>query len=124
MAVWGDKRIKKMVADGLITSKDDISVGNASLDVRLGYSYKRLMPRDAVELGERLTFVDECCGEDGVIINPGEFMLATTKEYIRFPSDCSGFVHGRSSIGRLGLTVQKGATSTRMEQDYENNGTD
>ena len=69
MAVWGDKKINQMVADGLITSKDDISVGNASLDVRLGYSYKRLMPRDAVELGERLTFMDECCGEDGIIIN-------------------------------------------------------
>lgn len=43
---------------------------------------------------------------DGIEIQPGEFMLATTMEYIRIPNDCAAFVHGRSSIGRLGLTVQ------------------
>lgn len=39
-------------------------------------------------------------------IEPKEFVLATTKEYIKLPNDLTAFVEGRSSIGRMGLFVQ------------------
>lgn len=107
MAVWGDNLIKNMVRYGMITSDGEISIGNASLDVRLGHSFKRMHNRGTVMLGEKVE-AEELYIEDGegIIINSGEFMLATTMEYIKFPQNVSGFVHGRSSIGRLGLTVQ------------------
>jgi len=42
---------------------------------------------------------------DSFVLHPGEFMLATTVEYFRFPRDLAGRLEGRSSLGRLGLQV-------------------
>jgi dCTP deaminase len=42
---------------------------------------------------------------DSFVLHPGEFMLATTVEYFRFPADLAGRLEGRSSLGRLGLQV-------------------
>ena len=41
-----------------------------------------------------------------VVLYPGEFMLATTKEWISVPVTAAAFVQGRSSIGRASLSVQ------------------
>lgn len=40
------------------------------------------------------------------VLYPGEFVLASTREYFRLPDDLTAFVEGRSSWGRLGLFVQ------------------
>lgn len=40
------------------------------------------------------------------ILNPHEFVLATTEEYFIIPDNVTAFVYGRSSIGRLGLFIQ------------------
>ena len=37
---------------------------------------------------------------------PGQFVLATTMEYIKLPNDLTAFVEGRSSLGRMGLFIQ------------------
>ena len=34
------------------------------------------------------------------------FLLATTIEYVKLPSNLTAFVEGRSSIGRMGLFIQ------------------
>lgn len=39
-------------------------------------------------------------------LRPGQFVLATTKEWVDIPDNLSAFVQGRSSIGRAGLSVQ------------------
>ena len=41
-----------------------------------------------------------------IIIPPHTFILGTTKEYIEIPKNISGFVEGRSSVGRMGLFIQ------------------
>jgi dCTP deaminase len=38
-------------------------------------------------------------------INPGEFMLACTLETVHIPADLVAQVNGKSSLGRLGLSV-------------------
>ena len=43
---------------------------------------------------------------DKYILLPGQFVLATTREYFRLPDNLTAFVEGRSSIGRLGLFIQ------------------
>lgn len=43
--------------------------------------------------------------QNGFIIEPGEFVLATTKEYVKLPSGIAARVEGRSSLGRLGISV-------------------
>ena len=50
-----------------------------------------------------LTMDDE---DDIFYLKPGEFVLATTMETVNIPHICCGFVQGRSSIGRIGLTTQ------------------
>lgn len=40
------------------------------------------------------------------VLLPGQFVLATTMEYIRLPNDLTAFVEGRSSLGRMGLFIQ------------------
>ncbi len=39
------------------------------------------------------------------IIHPGEFALATTYETVKLPDDLVARVEGRSSMGRLGITM-------------------
>jgi len=45
--------------------------------------------------------------EDGkdLVINPGDFLLAATKERFGIPADIVARVEGRSSLGRLGLII-------------------
>jgi dCTP deaminase len=44
-------------------------------------------------------------GEKKVLIRPGDFLLAQTMEVVRIPADAIGRVEGRSSVGRLGLSI-------------------
>ena len=40
-----------------------------------------------------------------LIIYPGEFYILSTKERMVFPKNVAGFVHGRSSLARLGINI-------------------
>jgi dCTP deaminase len=44
-------------------------------------------------------------GEYPYLLNPGEFILGSTKEYFQIPCDHAAQVDGKSSLGRLGLLV-------------------
>ncbi len=41
----------------------------------------------------------------GIAIYPGQFFLASTVEELHIPNDLAARIEGKSSIGRLGLTV-------------------
>lgn len=43
--------------------------------------------------------------DDFPVIKSGEFMLAETDEVVELPSGGVGLLHGRSSVGRMGLFV-------------------
>lgn len=43
------------------------------------------------------------------ILHPGEFALASTREWIELPADIAGRLEGRSSLGRLGIIVHSTA---------------
>ena len=43
------------------------------------------------------------------ILQPGEFALASTLEWIELPADIAGRLEGRSSLGRLGVIVHSTA---------------
>jgi len=107
--IWGDKKIyKKMYMAGAIEHTKEEMINPASINLRLGNSFaipaKML---DGITLGERLPYGRRYIGDDEKYpLKPGEFILATTKEYIYMPVNVAAFVQGRSSIGRIGLTVQ------------------
>ncbi|MEV7675083.1 dCTP deaminase [Streptomyces sp. NPDC088752] len=43
--------------------------------------------------------------EDGWVMQPGDFVLGSTIERVKLPLDLAARVEGKSSLGRLGLTV-------------------
>ena len=43
---------------------------------------------------------------DTYLLLPGQFVLATTMEYVTLPDNLTAFVEGRSSLGRMGLFIQ------------------
>lgn len=106
-------------------------LGPSSLDVRLGtdvyvtatstLSHLDLeVDRAVLERQKRQYFRRQRVGPDGeFFLHPGEFVLATTLEYFRFPRDIAGRLEGRSSLGRLGLQVH--ATAGFVDPGFEGN---
>lgn len=47
--------------------------------------------------------------DESFILQPGEFALASTFEWIELPADIAGRLEGRSSLGRLGIVVHSTA---------------
>lgn len=107
VGVLGDRRLHELEDAGMIQYDGPASIGPASLDLHLGTSFCMARPNGPVKLGDKVpSKVYAIMDDEMITINPGEFMLATTKEYIKLPDNICATVHGRSSIGRLGLTVQ------------------
>jgi len=105
--VYGDTIINVMVVDGRIKNTYEGAINPASINIRLGNTF--LVPKadQIVTLGGEVQY-DEFTISDSekIIINTGEFMLATTKECIDVPITAVAFVQGRSSIGRACLSIQ------------------
>ena len=80
----------------------------SSIDLTLGDSYRvftahhRPITLDSIpdDLTVRLPV-----GPDGLTLQPGDFVLATTAERVTIPADLCGFLHGRSTLGRLGIAI-------------------
>ena len=46
---------------------------------------------------------------DSFLLHPRSFVLGITLEWIRLPSDLSGYITGKSSLGRRGLIIETAA---------------
>lgn len=108
---------KRLVISPLLDEEGQVKMGQASVDLRLGFdfclvtassfgsisefsehgsqpqSFAKLYRREYVPFGS------------SIVIHPHQFMLAHTLEYIRLPNDLLAYVVGRSTWGRLGLIV-------------------
>jgi len=78
----------------------------ASVDIRLGNTFSTLedTPNGIIRLSEGRNY--RTIVSDSYLLLPGQFVLATTMEYITLPDNLTAFVEGRSSMGRLGLFIQ------------------
>lgn len=93
-------------------------LGSNSIDLRLGssfrvfehskYAYIDPFDKDASSAVTREIKVKK---DERFIIQPGDFVLGTTIEYIEVPGDMLGNLEGRSSIGRLGVIIHSTAAS-------------
>lgn len=107
--VWGDKKIREiMLKGGNVVPPNPEMVNPASLNLCIGNTFQKIHTRQGIiNLGERVMYETTMLEEDDFFtIYPGEFVLATTKENVTIPDNAVAFVQGRSSIGRIGLTVQ------------------
>jgi dCTP deaminase len=125
-------RLLQLLADpssGLdVTPLVDLAqVGEGHIDLRLGpdvivsrrvVGAAALDPVDPVAfkraIDERHAYVRRSLG-DSFHLQPGEFAIARSLEYVSLPEDLSAQVLSRSSWGRLGLTV---ATATLVQPGF------
>lgn len=115
MAILSDKTIKEYLKEGKIVIdplKDEQQIQPSSVDMRLGDEFKvfkvirkpYINPKDEEDIAEYMESSTVPEGE-AFIIHPNEFALATTQEYVKVPDDLVARVEGRSSMGRLGVTM-------------------
>lgn len=106
--IMSDKTIKSLLASGQlgIQPLEERQIQPASVDIRLGNSFSLPLTEagGAVEMDSPTPCQSHQA--DAYVIEPGQFVLATTMEYFRLPHNMTAFVEGRSSVGRLGLFIQ------------------
>ena len=115
----------RSLADRLVITPmlDPTQIGPASIDVRLATEFIELhrLERgtlDPIADGEpanvREERVNVRLGEE-IILHPGQFILGSTLEFIRMPTNLCGEVLNRSSWARVGLLV---ATAVFVQPGY------
>lgn len=120
--VLSDRDIRKALKDKTIkiTPAPDLpeQLGSNSLDLRLGstfrvFEHSRFAFIDPFEKVTSTEVTREIIVKKGdrFIIQPGDFVLGTTVEYVELPDNLVGNLEGRSSIGRLGVIIHSTAAS-------------
>jgi dCTP deaminase len=106
--ILSDKSIKRLIQEGRlgIEPLKEENIQASSIDLTLGEDviFYRV---DFIDVrAEELPVERRSIPQEGIVIEPKSFLLATTLEYIRLPEDITAFVEGRSSLGRLGLFIE------------------
>lgn len=103
-----DCGIRAMLDAGtlIITPLEPVQLQPASVDIRLGdtFSIVEDTAGGVLEMDRPISY--KTIRADQYLLLPGQFVLATTMEYIEIPNDLTAFVEGRSSMGRMGLFIQ------------------
>lgn len=109
--VLSDKDIKIAVHQGRIkvTPFDETLVDSCGLGIKIGNQF-RIFKKiahdwlDPFEDQEIHTELIEKKGE-GFLLQPGEFVLASSKEYLSMPNDLAARLIPRNSLSRLGVIL-------------------
>ncbi len=107
-----DREIRARITDGAlgVDPYQPALVQPASIDVRLDRIFRVFNQghgRSHIDPAHRqdgLTTLVRA-GAEGFMLHPGQFVLGSTLERLRFPDDVAGRLEGKSSLGRLGLVI-------------------
>lgn len=98
----------------------DKQLGSTSLDVRLGTTFQIYQPNQSgvinffddksVAGAQANSTVKDLDYPDGLVLAPGQFVLAHTMEYIGLPENVGAQLEGRSSFARLGIQIHMTAS--------------
>ena len=106
--ILSDKTIRRMMEAGTlsISPLSEEQIQPASVDIRLGdtFSIVEDSSQGIITMENEISY--KTIRTDHYLLLPGQFVLATTMEYIALPDDLTAFVEGRSSLGRMGLFIQ------------------
>ena len=106
--ILSDRTIQKLLEEGTleISPLERRQIQPASVVVRLGNTFSIVEDSSAgiITLDHEIHYKTLTTGT--YLLLPGQFVLATTMEYIRLPDHLTAFVEGRSSLGRMGLFIQ------------------
>ncbi len=116
-----DHAIKELVEQGHIyvpTENNpidlELQLGPSSLDLRLApevllfdnHAMRIIDLSEKIPPRMRRVMIDE---KEGFVLHPGEFVLGSTLEAVKVPTDLVARLEGRSSLGRLGLIIHASA---------------
>ena len=106
--ILSDKTLIKMLNDYslVVTDLEPEQIQPASIDIRIGNTFCIVedSPSGIINLEDEIQY-KQITAEKYTLL-PGQFVLATTMEYVELPDDLTAFVEGRSSLGRMGLFIQ------------------
>jgi dCTP deaminase len=112
VALFSDREILAALSTGRVSVDlaDSYSqIQPASIDLTLGDTFYRQILGGPVldpEKASESSF-EKCQAEAGyIVVPPGRFVLAHTVEVVAVADDVTGFVCGKSSVARTGLTIE------------------
>lgn len=118
--ILSDRDIKLEIEKGNIVIKPQPDyteqLSSCSLDLKLGREFRvfqySVMPYIDIkkEIPDSLTSRITLKNDEPFILQPGEFVLASTAEWVELSSKIAARLEGRSSIGRLGVIVHATAS--------------
>ena len=106
--ILSDRAIMALLQEGTlsISPLKEQQIQPASVDIRLGDTFSIVEDSSAPILTLSQEMAYKKIRAEKYLLMPGQFVLATTMEYIKLPDDLTAFVEGRSSLGRWGLFIQ------------------
>ena len=112
--VLSDGQIRERIErDSIII---DPFIGNnvepASVDLRLGDEFREITGashKPVVDTHDNEKALRYSAQTDEITLQPEDFVLATTLERVELPDDIAANVLGRSSLGRLGISIHQTA---------------
>ncbi|MDE5718404.1 MAG: dCTP deaminase [Lachnospiraceae bacterium] len=106
--ILSDKAIMSLLQKGTlsISPLQENQIQPASVDIRLGNIFSIVEDSSAAILTLSEEIIYKEIRAEKYLLMPGQFVLATTMEYIKLPDNLTAFVEGRSSLGRMGLFIQ------------------
>lgn len=119
--VLSDRDIREALKNGRIKIKPapdlKTQLGSCSIDLRLGHIFRVFehsknpyIDASKKDYSNEITRVVRLKKGEQFIMQPGEFVLASTLETISIAPDLLGRLEGRSSLGRLGIVVHSTAS--------------
>lgn len=119
--ILSDRDIREAIDSKRITFRPmpDLrgQLGSCSIDLRLGnefrvFKHSKIPYIDPTNPKLSTDMMDEVTVKENepFILQPGDFVLATTMESFTLPSDLLARLEGRSSLGRLGIVVHSTAS--------------
>lgn len=106
--ILSDKTIISLLQEGSlsISPLQEEQIQPASVDIRLGNTFGVVEDNSTgiITFSKKIAYKE--IQSENYLLLPGQFVLATTMEYITLPDNLTAFVEGRSSLGRMGLFIQ------------------
>jgi len=117
-----DHEIRKLLEEGKIGIEplQDSQIKSACVDLSLGSEFRAFRHSSEPYIDSKISkdHTDVTVMKDNrFILHPGEFVLGITKEKISLPADISGYIDGKSSLGRMGITAH--ITSGWIDPGFE-----
>lgn len=107
-----DKDIQESITQGRISIApfDSVNLRSGSYSLSLGSIIYKLKKVSVIDIRESKQQYEEILlGDEGYLLQPGEFIVCKSKEHVRLADDIAGILSTRGSRAQAGLSVLLGS---------------